>query len=186
MQIDDLQSAIDWQRRSCEQRRSQRHPPSGEYQVAKKRRGARQSNSSLLPPPSGSGEGDPRLKASASSVAALASSVALMSRKTSTETRTACSVACSGGAAARTFPGALKRGLGRGPDGPRLVFKDVPAQRRSQATSPEPRVSCCEKQCAPASTGRGGVWGIRASKLQRHPWLSCRGKRVRKLGRRAP
>ncbi len=37
-----------------------------------------------------------------------------------------------GWAAARAFPGALKRGLGRGPDGPRLVLKDVPAQRRSQ------------------------------------------------------
>ena len=41
-------------------------------------------------------------------------------------------ILASGGAAARVLPGALKRGLGRGPDGPRRVFKDVPAQRRSQ------------------------------------------------------
>ena len=36
------------------------------------------------------------------------------------------------GTAAAALPGALKRGLGRGPDGPRHIFKDVPAQRRSQ------------------------------------------------------
>ncbi len=41
-------------------------------------------------------------------------------------------ILASGGAAARVLPGALKRGLGRGPDGPRRVFKDMPAQRRSQ------------------------------------------------------
>ncbi len=34
--------------------------------------------------------------------------------------------------ASSAAPGALKRGLGRGPDGPRRVLKDVPEQRRSQ------------------------------------------------------
>ena len=41
-----------------------------------------------------------------------------------------------GSFAARVLPGALKRGLGRGPDGPRRVFKDVPAQRCSQRHQP--------------------------------------------------
>ncbi len=41
------------------------------------------------------------------------------------------------GAAAHAFPGALKRGLGRGPDGPRRVFKDVHGATLLSATGGE-------------------------------------------------
>ncbi len=46
------------------------------------------------------------------------------------------------GCALRAFPGALKRGLGRGPDGPRRVLKDVHA---FGALAPcEPLLRICE------------------------------------------
>ena len=42
---------------------------------------------------------------------------------------------------ARALPGALKRGLGRGPDGPRRILKDVSGATSLSATSAEPRLS---------------------------------------------
>ncbi len=74
------------------------------------------------------------------------------------------SAACSGGAAPRAFPGALKRGLGRGPDGPRLVFKDVPAQSRSRRHQPSGDSHVAENNALQGPLSWGRVGGSAISK----------------------
>ncbi len=73
----------------------------------------------------------------------------------------ACKCYMSGsGTAAAALPGALERGLGRGPDGPRRVFKDVHGATSllapmGRGADPRPKASASSAAALPGALKRG-------------------------------